>query len=370
MNEVDNKNFDLSALYLEHTNNQNFHYDEEQYRVVREINESINCVLQEKKFSSFFKNVFLNRNTKAFYLYGSVGSGKSFVTNLVFKHFPEMDGRKKVRFTFYNLIDELRYQANSIIASNEAYRNAVVHNIIKKKFSGIALLCIDEFHILDITDATMIGEFLKIIFKNNNMVILINSNRHPADLYKDGIHKERFYPIIELIKQNSNIIHLTTKDYRNYLKDFPRNYFVFSKSCLIKNSDDFMQKYLNDNYNKCENHEITIASKRIKFMLNTHFTYKVAYFEFHDLFDEPFYAKNYQTIMNNIELRKVFINNIPKLDGNDDWSKRFIAFVDVAYENSVHLVLSSSFGFEELYTKGKMVFEFSRTLSRINVLCQ
>jgi cell division protein ZapE len=361
--------FDLSMLYMEHVNASSFHYDEEQYKVINEINDAINYSLRDKTITDRIKMKFSASKKNTFYIYGSVGSGKSFITNLVFKNFPVTDGKEKIRLTFYNLIDELRNQVNFVLANKNTDKNLLVKRIIKEKFENVKLLCIDEFHILDIADATMIGEFLKLIFKDHDMIIMINSNRHPMDLYKDGIQKERFVPIIDLIIKNSNIIHLTTKDYRNYLKSFPKNYFIFSDNYPVKNSEDFKTMYLENNFNKCNESEITILSQRVHFIENTHFWYRVIYFDFHELFDKNFYAKNYQDLIDELKIKKIFINNIPMLTGHDNWAKRFIAFIDIVYENSVHLVLSSHFMFTELYTKGPVVFEFNRTISRINVLC-
>ena len=361
--------FDLAMLYMEHTNSGNFHYDEEQYKIIIEISEAINYSLKNKTITDRIKMTFSSHKKNTFYIYGSVGSGKSYITNLVFKNFPVSDPKQKIRLTFYNLIDELRNQVNFILSNKHIDKDALVKTIIKEKFHDVKLLCVDEFHILDITDATMIGEFLKIIFKDHNIIIMINSNRHPAELYKDGIHKERFSPIIDLIVKNSNVIHLTTKDYRNYLKSFPKNYFIFSENNLIKNSEDFKKMYLDNNYNKCNEDVIYILSEKINYIENTHFWYRVIYFEFQDLFDKNLYAKNYQDLIDRLKIKKIFINDISLLTGNDNWAKRFIAFIDIIYENSIHLVLSSKIVFTELYTSGPVLFEFNRTISRINVLC-
>ena len=53
-----NKEFDLSALYMDFTNNSNFHYDEEQYLVIKDISEAINTVLRTRKLIRFFKKHF------------------------------------------------------------------------------------------------------------------------------------------------------------------------------------------------------------------------------------------------------------------------------------------------------------------------
>ena len=50
---------------------------------------------------------------------------------------------------------------------------------------------------------------------------------------------------------------------------------------------------------------------------------------------------------------------------NDDTARRFIAMVDEFYERHVKLIMTAEVPLEELYTDGRLSFEFRRCLSRL-----
>jgi cell division protein ZapE len=348
---------DLVSIYMGLTNSSNFHYDENQYATIEKINNSLN------------KTSFFRKQANIFYIYGSVGSGKSFITNLVFRNFPVKNDSEKLRVTFYNLIDELRSWVNSMIISDNKDQKQNLHSIIKKKIQNLKLLCIDEFHVLDPADAAIISEFIKTLFQRNDISIIINSNRHPDDLYKDGMQKDRFDQTINLIKQKACIINLATLDYRSHFRSFPKNYFIFSDNEKITDQESFKNLFISFACNNYKEKELNILSEKIKYLISIQSNKKIAYFEFNDLFEKNLYATNYQNLIEIIGMKKLFINDIPMLDNNDNNAKRFISFIDIAYENSIKLFLSSNFDFKKIYTKGRLVFEFNRTISRINALC-
>jgi cell division protein ZapE len=50
---------------------------------------------------------------------------------------------------------------------------------------------------------------------------------------------------------------------------------------------------------------------------------------------------------------------------NDDQARRFINLVDEFYDRHVKLVLSAECPLAELYSEGRLNFEFQRTISRL-----
>jgi len=49
----------------------------------------------------------------------------------------------------------------------------------------------------------------------------------------------------------------------------------------------------------------------------------------------------------------------------EDAARRFIALVDEFYERNVKLIMSAELALEDLYSGGRLAFEFKRCLSRL-----
>jgi cell division protein ZapE len=90
----------------------------------------------------------------------------------------------------------------------------------------------------------------------------------------------------------------------------------------------------------------------------------VAWFEYRELCDGPRSQNDY------IELAKIFhavlISNVEQMNvAKDDMARRFINLVDEFYDRNVKLIISAEVELKDLYTGGRLEFEFQRTLSRL-----
>src|SRR4029079_10103955 len=76
------------------------------------------------------------------------------------------------------------------------------------------LICLDEFHVADITDAMILHRLLESLFANR-VSIVTTSNFPPDGLYPNGLHRERMLPAIELLKEQLEVVGVDgATDYR------------------------------------------------------------------------------------------------------------------------------------------------------------
>ncbi len=101
----------------------------------------------------------------------------------------------KMKIAHGNDIDAIPY-----VAANIAERSSV--------------LCFDEFQCTDVADAMILRRLMEALMAHGT-VIVTTSNRHPDDLYKNGIERESFIPCINLLKRRLTVLNLDSQtDYR------------------------------------------------------------------------------------------------------------------------------------------------------------
>ncbi|POY70761.1 hypothetical protein BMF94_6171 [Rhodotorula taiwanensis] len=283
------------------------------------------------------------------YLYGSVGCGKSFLMDLFYANLPEKYrepgaegnstsfGSKRVHF--HQFMMEVHKKGHKIKMEQGGGQDWIV--IAAREIAEeTRVLCFDEFQVTDIADAMILRRLMEALHAHG-VVCVMTSNRAPDELYKNGIQREQFMPCIELIKSSFTVHCLDSDiDYRKRPRELSRVYFhpltpqhesefnkLFEAACAgIDPSDNVMS-----------GRELAVWGRPVKIPLSTS---HVAQFTFQDLCGAPHSAADYLEITKTFGT--IFLRDVPQLGlDTKDQARRFILFIDAAYEARTKLFVLS-----------------------------
>jgi cell division protein ZapE len=131
------------------------------------------------------------------YMYGGVGRGKSFLMDCFFQAVPL---QRKTRLHFHEFMREVHRELQDLKGMADPLDELGAR--IARRFR---LICFDEFHVADVTDAMILHRLLAALFANR-VSIVTTSNFHPDGLYPNGLHRDRILPAIELLKQQLEVV--------------------------------------------------------------------------------------------------------------------------------------------------------------------
>ena len=305
---------------------------------------SIDSKLKPKLF--FSKNNLIGN----LYLYGPVGRGKTMLLQAINDYYFSNSGT----FHFVEFM-QLVHKKLSDFSGNSDPLLMVVKNLSK----DYKIIFLDEFQIEDIADAMIIGTLIESLTIKGTR-LMITSNSHPDDLYKNGLQRAKFLKTINFINNHFFIHHLLgTEDYR--LREIAH----FDSSANDRNSDKSVRDFLQRTFNS----EIT---NKTKFSVSSRTfdclgcSEKILWLSFDDFFSSPCASKDFIEIVKIYEW--VFINNFHSCnDDNIDKLRRFISFIDIAYQEKQKL----KFFFDpnlinNLYSGDQLLHLWVRTESRLH----
>jgi len=291
---------------------------------------------------------------KGLYLYGGVGRGKSMLMDLFFDTVP-MEHKRRVHFHEFMLEIQDRLHARR----QKGRVDDLLPTVADEIADDVWLLCFDEFHVVNIADAMILGRLFEALF-DRGVIVVATSNWPPDRLYEGGLQRDLFLPFIDLIKAKLDVLHLeAVKDYR-LARLMSMTVWRTPLGPAATKALDKAFAELTDGV------EATPASLQVKGRtLHVPLAARgVARFHFNDLCREARAAIDYIAIAN--AYRTVIVECIPRLKpGQRNEAKRFAILIDTFYERKVKLLASAEGAPQDVYREGKHAFEFERTVSRL-----
>jgi cell division protein ZapE len=284
------------------------------------------------------------------YMWGGVGRGKSFLMDCFFQSVPLT---RKTRLHFHEFMREVHRELQDLKGTPNPLQELGAR--IARRFR---LICFDEFHVADVTDAMILHRLLDALFANR-VSIVTTSNFPPDGLYPNGLHRDRILPAIALLKDKLEVINVDAgTDYRSRTMQHVKRYHcplgADAEAALTKAFDEIAEARDEDPLLHIEQREITARRK----------AGGVVWFDFKYLCGGPRSQNDYLEIAS--RFHTLILSNVPQMPPRmASEARRFTWLIDVLYDRRVKLIMSAEAPPEALYQEGPLAHEFPRTVSRL-----
>lgn len=117
--------------------------------------------------------------------------------------------RRKTRLHFHEFMREVHRELSALQGTVNP-----LNELGRRMAQRFKLICFDEFHVADITDAMILHRLLQALF-DHGVGFVTTSNFKPDDLYPDGLHRDRILPAIALLNARMEVLNVDNgTDYR------------------------------------------------------------------------------------------------------------------------------------------------------------
>ncbi|KAF4555847.1 AFG2-like protein [Elsinoe fawcettii] len=280
---------------------------------------------------------------KGLYMYGDVGSGKTMLMDLFYDTLPP-NIRHKTRIHFHNFMQDVHKRLHAVKMQHGANIDAIPF-VAAQIAANATILCFDEFQCTDVADAMILRRLIQALM-HHGTVLVTTSNRHPTDLYKNGIQRESFIPCINLLLARLRVLNLdSTTDYRKIPRP-PSGVYHHPLDEAAKSHADHWFRFLGDHDHDPPHpatHEVWGRPVRVPLASGN-----CARFTFKQLLGGATGAADYIELMRSYSA--FVVTDVPAMNlRSRDLARRFITFVDAVYESRAKLVLTCEKGLGELF---------------------
>jgi len=285
------------------------------------------------------------------YLWGGPGRGKTYLMDCFYESLPFKEKRRvhfhRFMLNIHEMLDALPRTPNPL------------HVVAGKLASDCRVLCLDEFHVTDIADAMLLSGLLEALFARQ-VTLVATSNTAPEGLYRDGLQRDRFLPVIDLLNKHTRVCCLDGKeDFRLSLLRESGTYRVVS--------DGQGREWLSSHLRELAAVEARFDSVMRLFgreFRAVALADDIAWFRFDSLCLEPRSARDYLELAR--EFHTMLLEGVPLFtEDMDEAARRFMHLIDALYDHRVKLVMTAEAMPANLYQGVRLERSFQRTASRL-----
>ena len=300
------------------------------------------------------------------YLWGPPGRGKSILMDLFFACAPE---KRKKRAHFHAFMARVHGLMRQWREGDAAAREAVfgqskgddpIRPVAELIASEARLLCFDELQVTDIADALILGRLFEALFEQD-VVLAVTSNRAPDQLYLNGINRQLFLPFIAMLEEKCVVVSVAgSRDWRLDRLMGDRVWFTPADADARAGFEALWSDL------KGEQDESPARLKVLgREVVIERTDGGLARATFDQLCGAALGPQDYLAIAG--RFHTLFLEDVPVLGPEKQQeARRFVTLIDALYEAGTRLVTLAAAPPEALYRKGVGVFEFERTVSRLN----
>ena len=306
---------------------------------------------KEKRSNSFKKLINRPAIPRGVYMHGGVGRGKGFLMDCFYNAVPL---KRKTRLHFHEFMREVHRELRDLQGTVNPLDELGRRMALRYK-----LICFDEFHVAEITDAMILYRLLSALF-DNGVGFVTTSNFSPDELYPNGMHRDRILPAIELLKANLEVLSVDNgTDYRSITLEKLKLYHMPLGEAADAAMTDAFERLAEA---RDEDPVLHIESRQIRARRKAG---GVVWFDFKTLCGGPRSQNDYLEMAS--QFHTVLLSDVPHMPVRmASEARRFTWLVDVLYDRRVKLIMSAAVPPEALYTEGPLAHEFPRTISRLN----
>ena len=291
------------------------------------------------------------RPVQGLYMWGGVGRGKTWLMDMFFHSLP---GDRKMRLHFHRFMLRVHEELTEL----QGRENPL--EIVADGFKAETdVLCFDEFFVSDITDAMLLATLLQALFARG-ITLVATSNIPPDDLYRNGLHRARFLPAIDLINEYCDVMNVDAGiDYRLRTLTQAHLYLTPLGDQTRQTLDRMFVKLAGKAGEDAPvlqiNHRPLQAIRSVDGVLAV---------DFHTLCEEARSQLDYIALSR--LYHSVILYNVQVMGPlKENTARRFLALVDEFYERHIKLVIGAEASMFEIYQGVQLKFEFQRCLSRL-----